>query len=77
MHICSLKYTLCSMTTHSNFFYYTIGSHKMYTFILFVVILVDYLDYKLAVVVGFKKYIFKKGFELHVGTWISGSSHDY
>jgi hypothetical protein len=70
MHICSSKYPLYSMTTHSNFFCYTIGSHEMCTFILFVVILVNYLDYKLVVVVGFKKYIFKKGFELPVRTWI-------
>jgi hypothetical protein len=40
----------------------------MYTFVLFVVILVDYLDHKSAVVVGFKIYIFKKGFQLLVGT---------
>jgi hypothetical protein len=39
------------MTTHSNFFYYSIGSHEMCTFVLFVVILVDYLDYK-SVAVG-------------------------
>ena len=71
MHICSSKYPLCSMTTHSNFFCYTIGSHEMYTFILFVLILIEYFDYKLTTVVGFEKYIFKKGFELPIGTWIS------
>jgi hypothetical protein len=40
----------------------------MYTSILLVVIPVDYLNYKSAVVVGFKIYIFLKGSELPVGT---------
>jgi hypothetical protein len=68
MHICSLNYSLYFMTTHSNFCCYSISSHEMYTSILLVVIPVDYLNYKSAVVVGFKIYIFLKGSELPVGT---------
>jgi hypothetical protein len=77
MHICSLNYSLYFMTTHSNLCYYSIGSHEMYTSVLFVVIPVNYLDYKSSVVVGFKIYILKKGYEFLVGTWIPLSSHDY
>jgi hypothetical protein len=41
------------MTTHRNFSCYSTGNHEMCTSVLFVVILVDYLDYKSVAVVGF------------------------
>jgi hypothetical protein len=53
MHIWSSNYPLYFMTTHSNFLYYSIGRHEMCTSVLFVVILADYLDHKLAAMVKF------------------------
>ena len=51
--IYSSEYLFCSMTTSSNFSYYSIGSHDMHFSIQSVVIRVDYLDYNSTVVVAF------------------------